>query len=516
MRPMALSNATMTLMLAVAALWMQHETQAAAERTHGHPGIAWLAERSNVQPDSAHARGIMVRLAFDNDGLSAWSALLLSVTVWAGLCCPGRMENASFSFHCILLMTTQGLLLASCFASDAIASVLFLEIALLPIYLLMGIYGEAGRRSVAGAWWIWQMIGCGISLMGVTLLAVSLPWMQADLVPARGAAVFDMSLLAESLRQLLARSETAWHLWSHVAPWAAGLMLLGLLIRLPLFPFLGWYQSTLVTAPASVSGVIAVAFPLAALGGWLRLGLPLFADNSGNLTGILATVSLIGLLQSGFAVQSQVDLKQILATLSCAMLGLAGIGLSFHNRDGILGAWLLVLSQGLAIAGGMLLVQILESRCGTRDLSRLTDLAKESPRLKGALTVLLLGWAGIPIVSGFSALYLMFGASSGASLWLILGVSIGIVLVATAAIRAAALVIMPTTSTATTTRSTTDLRTDISGWELLALAPILMLWLVLNLAPMVALKSCESTFHRLLRRSEHHTVSKSQAPGRHH
>ncbi len=538
-RSMALSNSAMTLMLVIAAVGMQHASESRDSGRYrtgrADSGIAWLAERSPEQQaeDKVPAQGIRVRLAFDNDGLSAWPALLLSLTVWTGLCCPGRWDGASISFHCIWLMTSQALLLASCFATDVIVAIVFLEIALVPIYLLIGVHGEDGRRPVAGAWWIWQMIGCSCSLVGVTLLAVALPWMQADLVPARGAAVFDSSLLADSLRQLLARSATAWHLWSHLAPWAAALMLLGLLIRLPLFPFLGWYQSTLVAAPSSVSAVIAVAFPLAALGGWLRLGLPLFGDDSGVVTGILATASLIGLLQSGCAIQSQVDLKQILATLSSAMLCLAGIGLSFHNRDGILGAWLLVLSQGLAVAGGMLLVQILESRCGTRDLSRLAELTKESPRLKGALTVLMLGWGGIPVVSGFSAVYLMFGASSGASLWLILGVSVGIVSIATAAIRnfarmtiqstssttsRAALAPVSTTSTldtiqpASSKRSTAGIRTDLSGSELAALAPMLALWLMLNLAPMFALKSCESTLLRLLHRSEHRTVGTMEAP----
>ncbi len=517
-RPMALSNSAMTLMLAIAAVGMCQSAETddpANARIPVEPGITWLADPATEQPDNSPVRGMRVRLSFAVDGLSVWPALVLSLTVWAVLCGSGRREAASFSSHCVWLMTSQALLLASCFATDAVAALLFLEMALLPIYVLIGTSGEEGRRPVAGACWLWQMIGCCSSLLGVTLLAVSQPWMTSDMVASRGPALFDTSLLADSLRHSLAHSEAAWHLWGHLAPWGAALLLLGFLIRLPVFPFLGWYQSTLVAAPSGVSAVIAVAFPLAAFSAWLRLGVPSFADNSA-VAGILGTMSLAGVLQSAFVLQSQTDLKRIMATVSCVLLGLAGVGLSFQNGDGIRGAWLLILSQGLAVAGGMLLVQILESRCGTRELTRLTDPVKGMPRLTAALAILLLGLAGIPVVSGFAALHLQLWASSGAGWWMIAGLSVAVVGVAAAAIQAYVVVVTktPVAASDSGTLPVCETRTDISGWELAALAPILALLLLLNAAPTVVLKSCEPTFHRLFRRTELRAVGSIQGPSR--
>ena len=515
-RPMALSNSAMTLMLAIAALGMCQSAETddpANARIPVQPGITWLADPASEQPDNPAVRGMRFRLSFGVDGLSVWPAVVLSLTVWAVLCGSGRLSTASFSSHCVWLMTSQALLLASCFATDAVAALVFLEMALLPIYVLIGTCGEEGRRSVAGAWSLWQMIGCTSSLLGVTLLAVSQPWMTSDMVASRGAALFDTSLLADSLRHSLAHSEAAWHLWGHLAPWGAALLLLGFLIRLPVFPFLGWYQSTLVAAPSGVSAVIAVAFPLAAFSAWLRLGVPSFADNSA-VAGVVAATSLAGVLQSAFALQSQTDLKRIMATVSCTLLGLAGVGLSFQNGDGIRGAWLLILSQGLAVAAGMLLVQILESRCGTRDLTRLTDHVKRVPRLTAVLVIVLLGFAGIPVVSGFAALHLQLWSSSGAGWWMIAGLSVAIVGVATAAIRAFALVMTrphPAASVAGTL-PVSAARSDIGGSELAALVPILALLLLLNAAPTAVLKSCEPAFHRLFRRTEQRAVGSIQTP----
>lgn len=516
-RPMALSNSAITLLLACTAVWVHTDLAVSGRSQHqqAEPGIGWLAESRPDQPANiAPSPGIQVRLSLSGDGLSAWSALLLSLIVWATLCSSTQLEGPVLSSQCIGLMTGQALLLASCFATDAIAAIVFLEAALLPIYLLITTSSEDGRRPIAGAWWIGQVIGSSSTLAGVTMLAVAQPWMQADLVPSRGTALFETSLLADSLRQLLSRSETAWHLWSHLAPWAAALMLLGLLIRLPVFPFLGWYQSALMAAPPGISGVISIAFPLAALCGWLRLGLPLFAVNSSVVTGILSVVSLVGILQCAWELQSQVDLKRILAMYSCAMLCLAGVGLSLQNQDGVMGAWLLVLSQGLVVAGGMLLVQILEGRFGTRDLTRLSDLAKKVPRLQALLGLLLLGLAAIPIVSGYSAVTLQLSASTGASWWLIAGVSVAIVAVATAAIRAFAVVITPTASQGSMPNVTSidDARTDISRSELFAIAPILALILMLNIAPTIAIASCETTIRRLFHRAEQRTADLLREP----
>ncbi|MBS0206425.1 MAG: hypothetical protein JSS49_26340 [Planctomycetes bacterium] len=500
-RPMALSNATVALLLAAATVWSlpgDPTDSAAARPQHIEPGITWLTESSGSDHVLERApRGFRVRLAFGHEGLSAWSALLLSLTVWAILWCPGRVEAAAFPKYCVGLLTSQTLLLASIYSTDAITAILFVELALLPLHLLVGASGDDGRRTAAGSWWLWQFVGCSISLLGVTLLAVSQPWMISDLVVHRGPVQLDTAALAENLRQSLARSETALHLWNDLGSWGAVLLTAGFLIRLPVFPFHEWYRSTVLTAPTGISAVIAVAFPLIAFNGWLRLGMPVFGQNNPVLGGVLGMLAMLGALQSGLMALSKTDIKRLVISLSCTMLCLTCIGLSFQTRDGSRGAWLLILAHGLTVALGMLLVQVLESRFGTSDLDHLPNLMSHSPRLATALAILFLGWAGIPAATGFAALYLQHSNPAGARVWLIAGESVALIAQASASIRIFAR--LRTDSPEAACRSRINLAgTDLNTLEVAILSPFVALLVVLNVAPGVIMHTCETVFRSKL------------------
>lgn len=532
-RSMALSNSTMTLLLTIAAVWWLPRPASSdpAPRSFQSSRIHWLAH-TTANPantvDLSRGRriadfqssetdllqGIRVDLASDWNGWSAWSALALSLTVWSALCCGGREDEATFAAISQGIMICQGLLLAAFFASDSIASLVFLEMAAIPISLLIGRFGNETRREAAGKFWIWHLVGCTFSLTGVTLLAVSRPWMQIDLVPTRGAVQFETTLLAENLRQLLGRSESAWHLWNHVAPWAAALLLLGLLIRLPVFPFQGWYLTTVAAAPPVVSCVVVVAFPLAALGDWLRLGMPLFGISSSAAAGVLGVLSLIGALQSGLAIRSHNDLKQRLAMASSATLCLAAAGLSFPNRDAVRGVCILVLCLGLVTAGGLLLTQYVESFYKTRDLRFCSGITGRHPRLAAGLSVCLLSGAGIPILFGFAGLTLQWGAAS-TRLWMLAGQSMAIALIAAGAIEAFALLVGTQSDVARpATQEVLPTGPDLRNFELVALAMMFVMPVLMNSAPRVLARDCERAFPLVFLRANDRANSDSGSESR--
>ncbi|MDB5348032.1 MAG: NADH-quinone oxidoreductase subunit [Schlesneria sp.] len=494
-RPMAVSNSTFTLFLIAMAIWLPPagDGEGLREVSTNLPGFEWLTETA-ANPQGSEPSGIRVRMDWWLNGLSTWTAAIVGLTVWAVLCCPNELAGESFASNCGKLLSCQALLFASTFSSDGIAAIVFLEMSVVPIYLIIGRHGDGNRRQVAGGWWMWQLSGCTCSLLGVTLLAVSQPWMQAEFVTVRQGLFFDTPLLTQGIQQLLNRSETALHIWSNVRPWGSALMLLGLLIRLPTFPVQGWYQSTLMSAPAGIAAVIAAAFPLAAFGGWLRLGMPLFGFHSGTMNGALAVAALVGLLYASIAAQSQTDLKQLLVLISCAMLCVAGIGLSFRNVDGVRAAWLMMLSQGLSIPCGLLLVQSMEARLGTRELTRLSSLVSTSPRLAILLELLLLGWTGVPVLAGFTAIYQQLAGASSIGLWLILGESIGLVALAAAGLRAFSHVwSWSPASSLESSKPVPPSPLDSSSRELVALFPFIVLLILVNAVPMYFLPAVDAT-----------------------
>ena len=443
-RPVVLSNCCLTLLLAMASVWCLPRTadeKSTAKLSSGR-GYYWLAETvPDVKTNASTIQGMSVRLSFSLDGWSAWSALALCLTAWAALICMDRPDG-EFAEYSRGFLISQSLLLAALFSADAIFGIILLEIALIPICSLIARFGKENRRQVASSTWIWQMIGCSCSLVGVTLLAVSRHWMQIDLVTTRGPILFDTEALAVSVQQLLGRSETAVQVWNEVAPWAALLLLAGFLLRLPVFPFQGWYASTLWAAPAGLSAMLAVALPAAAMGLWLRLGAPLFGL-SGLVPAILGSASLVGALSTSFGIRAQHDLKLRFILTSCAVLGLAGVGLSLESRDGLRGACLLTLCHGMIVAAGLLLTGLLEDRCRACDLRTVSAAARTYPRLRAALSVCLLGTAGIPAVFGFAGLSLQsWGAGR---VGLLLAQSLVMVMIAAAGADGFALFVTSTT-----------------------------------------------------------------------
>jgi len=531
LRPMALSNALTTILLVVGMLVIYNPDQ-----QHGKSGTVrqmqsatpWLQKRPALDriAEADSALGVDVRLSLGVDGLCAWSALLLTITVWAALCFPGRLRDDLFGAYCAWIMLSETLLLASLFSTDAITTLVLIEAALLPMYVLVGVCGGDGRRKAAGAMWIWQFVGCSCSLFGVTLLAVSRSWMQSDLVPRRGPLLFDSLLLTESVQHLLMRSETAIRLWSDVAPWACLFLMLGFAIRLPVFPFHGWYESALSVAPAGAAALIAAVFPMISLNGWLRTVSPSFLESEPVLTGLLGTFSIVGLWRAGLVAYQQTDLLQLLATISAGLMCLSSASLNTQHHDGIRGALLMALSQGLAIAIAILATEMVQQRCGTREISQLGSIVRVRPRLASVLIISLIGFAGMPFLWGFASLTLIFYSAAGTSMLLLISEVVALALLASSVLRAIGCCL--TDSRGLTTwdgndgtanwparepdggryRASVDndseplVPGDLSLRELVTFAPLLLLLISLNLIPSAVLDGCEPTLRRLTRPME--------------
>lgn len=494
-RPMAVSNSTFTLFLVAMAIWLQPaaDSDGLREVSKNQPGFEWLAE-TVVKEQGPAPSGFRVRMSWWLNGFSTWTVAIVALTVWAVLCCSQELPGESFAASCGKLLSCQALLFASTYSSDCIAAIVFLEMSVVPIYLIIGRHGDSNRRQVAGGWWMWQLSGCTCSLLGATLLVVSQPWMQAEFVTVRQGLVFDTHLLTQAIQQMLNRSESALHIWNNVRPWASVLMLSGLLIRLPTFPVQGWYQSTLMSAPTGIAALISAAYPLAAFGGWVRLGMPLFGFHSGTMNSALAVAALVGLLYASIAAQSQTDLKHLLVLISCAMICIAGIGLSFRNVDGVRAAWLMMLSHGLSIPCGLLLVQSMEARLGTRELTRLSSLVSTSPRLAILFELLLLGWTGVPLLAGFTAIYQQLAGASSIGLWLIMGESVGLIALAAAGLRAFSHVwSWSPASSLESSKPVPASPLDSSSREIVALVPFIVLLVLVNAAPMYFLPAVDAT-----------------------
>lgn len=530
-RPMALANSLTTIMLVVVVLFV-YRPGANAEKSgfvrQMTSSTPWLqgGVRRGQQTDVPSPKGIDVRLSFGVDGMSAWAALLLTVTVWAAICFPGRIRDDLFCAYCSWLMLTESLLLASLMAGDVITIVIFFELALLPVYLLVGVCGEGQHRQAAGSLWIWQFAGSACSLFGATLLAVARPWMQSDLVVKRAPMVFDEVLLVENIQQLLVRSEAALQIWSHLAPWGGLFLMFGFAVRLPVYPFQGWYVSALSHGPAGAAALIAAIFPLAAVHGWLRLASPFFNESGTVITGLLSTCAVIGLWRAALVSQSQNELRKLVVTISVGLLSLACLGVNTASHDAVRGGWLLVYSQGLATAIGIFVAEMIEVRTRSREYPPLGSWIGDAPRLAMLILVIQVVMAELPLLANFAAIYLIALSTAEANGAVLVAEVIGLSLLAAGVLRALGASSANAHSGSALRRPAAEQRStwfdrfedsdhqprggdsrggnvsDLRLREVVTVVPLFGLLVLVNLVPHVVLDGCDPLMRRLIRRSE--------------
>ena len=532
-RPTAISNALLTLLLLGAAVW-NYDPHRVDQR--GHAGISqmnvslgWLAESQAADQagKSPSQRGIDVRLSFGIDGLTLWPAIWLALAVWAAVLIPGPRVGESSVAYFVAMFLSEACLLASLTSRDAIVSLIAFEMSLPALYFLIGRWGEQNRRTTAGRFLIHQLVGCGLTLLGTTLIAVSWPWVRSDFDVRRSPLFFDTLGLVEGLQTMVARNEVAIQLWSGVAPWGCLLLVLGFAIRLPAFPFHAWYVATLEEAPAGVAGLVAIALPQVAFCGWVRFAMPLFVEQAVELSRLLCVVCSVGALHAGLRAISQRDLRRLAAALSMGWLALALLGMRLPTREGLAGAWLLVQSQGLAVAGLFLFVGMLQSRHGPRAPDAVEGLAFQQPKLAAMLIALLVGTGVTTCCSSAGSLLVLSLLTWESASFAACGIAATLLLICsmTAAVqrvlfgrgvssRDASRPPQPHESTARSlsdtavrpSRSTpSEDRADMALHELIALTPFVVLSAWLALAPAVVLEHGEPTLSLLLERTERRT-----------
>jgi len=541
-RPTALSNAVLTFMLLGVSAWHYDpnrvDHRGRFDVSQMEVSFGWLAESPSVaNADESHLRrGIDVRLSFGFDGLTLWPAVWIALAVWVAVLIPGTRVSESASAYCIALLFGEGCLLASLTSRDAVTSLVSFEMSLPVLYFLIGRWGGRERRMAAGRFLIYQLVGCGLTLLGTTLIAVSWPWVRSDFDVRRSPLVFDSSGLVEGLQAMVARNEVAVQLWSDLAPWGYVLLVLGLAIRLPAFPFQAWYVTTLEAAPAGVSGLVAIALPQVAFCGWVRFAMPLFVEQAVELSWLLGVAASVGALHAGLRAVSQSNLRQLAAALSMGWLALALLAMRLPSREGLAGAWLLIQSQGLAVAGLFSFVGLLHSKFGDREPDAIESLAFQRPRMASMLIALLVGsgamsfgcgagsllalslltWENVPFAACGIAVTLLLLWSMFATLQRALfgrGASLKDVAQLTQSRQATErlAIAQRSSNVADASVSSTALQRfdDLALQEFIALTPFVLLLTWLTLAPAFVLERGESTLSHLLKHSERRTEMKA-------
>lgn len=394
---------------------------AAAASCWGHPNTRVALSPPGVWIAEFHAPwiprfGISLHLAMD--GLSLVLVLLaFGLGLAATAASWTEIRHRVGFFHFNLLLTLAGVV-GVFLAMDLFLFFVFWEIMLVPMYLLINIWGHERRTHAAVKFFLFTQAG-GL-LMLVSILALGIAHVRTT-----GEASFDyFALLGTSLPA----GTEVWIMLGFLAAFA---------VKLPAVPFHTWLPDAHTEAPTGGSVILAGLLLKTGAYGLLRFAIPLFPAASRAAAFWMMLLGLVGILYGAFLAFAQTDFKRLVAYSSIAHLGFVLLGIYAWNLQARQGAVMTMVAHGLSTGALFIVAGSLQERLRTRDMRRMGGLWRVAPRLGGIALFFAMASLGLPGLANFIGEFLvLFGAYRQAVPLAVIG-ALGVV---TAAIYALALI----------------------------------------------------------------------------
>ncbi|MEY2487276.1 MAG: NADH-quinone oxidoreductase subunit [Verrucomicrobiota bacterium] len=326
------------------------------------------------------------------DGLSLIMVLLAAAVTLAAVWFSGEIDRHERAFYICLLLVSAGAIGA--FASlDLFFFYAFHELALIPTFLLIGIWGSGNRSAAAWKITIYLALGSFVLLLGLILLYQSIP---------AASRTFDIRALTT-----LGGSQIPPSAQHHIYL----LLLIGFGVLASLFPFHTWAPEAYASAPAPAAMLHAGVLKKFGLYGLLRLAIPLLPEGAHYWTGLLMIMLLGNIIYIGLVTIAQNRLDWILGYSSVMHMGYIFLGIAAANTLGTTGAAVLMLAHGLAIALLFAITGEIRKRTGTLLLQDLGGLGKVMPLAGLAFGFGTFAAIGLPGFANFSAEVMVFFGS---------------------------------------------------------------------------------------------------------
>lgn len=332
-------------------------------------------------------------------GLDGYNILLVMLTAFLGPLVTASAFTAITKdvklFYAMVLLI-QFAMLGTFLAQDLFLFYVFWETMLIPMFLMIGIWGGERRIYATIKFFLYTAFGSILMLAAIIVLVVSLPG-------ADGRLSFAFADLVQARLPLPLQG------------WLLAAFALSFAIKVPMVPLHTWLPDAHVQAPTAGSVILAGVLLKMGTYGFMKLGFPLFPDATQLFTPVLMLLAVVSIVYGACLALVQDDIKKIIAYSSISHLGYVMMGLLSLELTGIQGAVIQMVSHGLVAAGLFLMVGMIYERCHTRELSAYGGLARLLPVYSVFFMVLTLASVGLPTTSGFTGEFLvLLGAFTAA------------------------------------------------------------------------------------------------------
>ena len=287
---------------------------------------------------------------------------------------------------CFLLLET---LMIGVFCSlDLVLFYLFFESGLIPMFLIIGIWGGSNRVYAAFKFFLYTLLGSILMLFAMLYM-----WFEAGTTDLEALMEFEFDHSSFSLLGFEITGGIQTLLWlAFFASFA---------VKLPMWPFHTWLPDAHVQAPTGGSVVLAAILLKMGGYGFIRFNLPMFTEASFLFQDLVFTLSVMAIIYTSLVALMQTDVKKLIAYSSVAHMGFVTLGIFSMNQQGIDGAIFQMLSHGFISAALFLLVGVIYDRMHSREIKFYGGLANKMPRYTLFFVFFTMANVGLPGTSGF-------------------------------------------------------------------------------------------------------------------
>jgi NADH-quinone oxidoreductase subunit M len=349
------------------------------------------------------ARPLGLSLHFAADTVSM---MLIALTVLLGPVCVlaswTAISERTKTYYGWLLVLQAAMTGVFC-SRDVVLFYIFFEFTLVPMYILISLYGSTNRKAAATKFFLYTFTGSLITLAGLVWVA----WKTVELSGGTKAWTFDFATLAATA-QSLPPSQQGWLFFA---------LLAGFAVKVPIFPFHTWLPLAHTEAPTAGSVVLAGVLLKLGTYGIFKIAIVFCPAAAYTYAPVLAVLAIIGIIYGGLICWVQTDIKKLVAYSSVSHLGFCVLGLFALNSAGLSGSVLYMINHGLSTGALFLMIGFMYERYHTRSLRELGGLGAKMPIWSTFMVFFVMSSVGLPGLNGFVGEFLCLMGAFQAGGW---------------------------------------------------------------------------------------------------
>jgi len=337
------------------------------------------------------------------DGISVLFVLLS--TLLTPICVLASWESirTRVKEYMVAFLVLETLMVGMFCALDFVLFYIFFEGVLIPMFLIIGVWGGERRVYAAFKFFLYTLAGSVLMLLAIIALYLS-------------AGSTDIPAL---MKHALPEVTQYWLFLAFFASFA---------VKVPMWPVHTWLPDAHVEAPTAGSVILAGVLLKMGAYGFLRFSVPLLPIATDFFTPMIFTLSIIAVIYTSLVALAQVDMKKLIAYSSVAHMGFVTIGIFTVNHQGVEGALFQMLSHGIVSGALFLCVGVVYDRIHSREIARYGGLVERMPVYALVFMVFMLASVGLPGTSGFVGEFLILVGAFQASTWVAALAATGVIL----------------------------------------------------------------------------------------